>query len=135
MKSVKKRFRTTLARLEDIAAELRLLAEDVAILAPVGELAESVLGACEILQREARQLHKADFVEWMLDNEVLYRLDELADGDVISLLEERFAQALGEAADGQVAEMLRQLLGKLDKKLVLLHENIQQLGGLLNEAQ
>lgn len=134
MKSVKKRFRTTLARLEDIAVELRLLAEDVVILAPVRELAESVLGACEVLQREARQLHKADFVEWMLDNEVLYRLDELADGDLISLLEERFALALGESADGQVAEILRQLLEKLEKKLVLLHENIQQLGGLLNEV-
>lgn len=124
-----------LAKVGEAANDLLLLAAEVAILEPVQEYADSVLQACEVLEQHARQLHKADFAERIVENEALLRLDELVDNDLISIVEERFAAALGETTDGQVVEMLRQLLERLEKKLALLNENIQQLGGLLNERE
>ncbi|MCQ8129255.1 hypothetical protein [Methylomonas rivi] len=124
-----------LAKVVDAANDLLLLAAEVAILEPVQEYAGCVLQACEVLERQARQLPKAGFAGRIVGNAALLSLDELVDNDVISVVEERFALALGEVAEGGVAEMMRQLLEKLEKKLALLNENIQQLGGLLNEAE
>ena len=123
-----------LAEVEKVADELQLLTADVTLLESVQELANDVLQACKRMERRVKQTHKVGFAEQMLEDEALLLLDEIVDGDVISVLEQRFSAALGESGEGQVFDMMRQLLEKLEKKLALLSESIQRLGGLLNQA-
>lgn len=134
MKSVKKRFKMALAEVEKVADELQLLTADVTLLESVRELASNVLRACKRMERRVKRVHKVGFAEQMLEDEALLLLDEIVDSDVISVLEQRFSAALGESGEGQVLDMMRQLLEKLEKKLALLNESIQRLGGLLNQA-
>lgn len=134
MKSIKKRFKMALAEVAKVADELQLLAADVTLLESVRELASTVLRACKDLELRAKQLHKVGFAEQMVGDEALLLLDEIVDSDVMSVLEQRFSAAIGGMGEGQVFEMMRQLLEKLEKKLALLNESIQQLGGLLNQV-
>ncbi|AEG01710.1 hypothetical protein [Methylomonas methanica] len=134
MKSVKKRFKMALAEVEKVAGELQFLTANMTLLEPVQEIASSVLLACKRMGRRVKQVHKVDFAEQMLEDDALLRLEEIVDNDVISVLEQRFSAALGEMGEGQVLDMMRQLLEKLEKKLALLNESIQRLGGVLNQS-
>lgn len=134
MKSVKKSFKLALSEVEAAANDLRLLAADVTLLELIHGHAENVLGACRELRLQAKQLPKAGFAERLVEDGALLLLDEIADEDVMSALERDFSVAVGEMGEGPVFELLRQLLEKLEKMLVILHERIQRLGGLLNAA-
>lgn len=133
MKSIKKRFRAALAEVERAANDLLLISADVTLLGDVQELAGSVLEACGQLESRAAQLRKVDFVECMREEPVLRVLDEFVDSDVLSVVEERLSLVVVDEVGGQAGELLRQLLDKLENRLALLNEAIQQLGGLLNE--
>ncbi|PPD30928.1 MAG: hypothetical protein CTY19_15275 [Methylomonas sp.] len=134
MKSIKKRFRIQLSGVAEVAGELLRLSEGVDLMRPVAVLAEEVLQTCQGLDRKAENLHKLEFVEQMSGDDALLHLDEVVDNDLISSLEEQFAKVLGEAPAPPIETLLQQILDKLEKKLAIMSQCIQQLGGLLNEA-
>jgi hypothetical protein len=134
MKSIKKRFRIQLSGVAEVAGELLRLSEGVDLMRPVAVLAEEVLQTCQSLDRKAENLHKLEFVEQMSGDDALLHLDEVVDNDLISSLEEQFAKVLGEAPAPPIETLLQQILDKLEKKLAIMSQRIQQLGGLLNEA-
>ena len=132
MKSIKKHFKTKLSDIERAASDLMLLSVDISMLEAVQLLANKVLTACEVLRVRASELDKKHFVEQILQEEALSRLDELVDEDVISLVEQRFSAVSVNSEEGAAAELLRQLLDKLERRYVALADHIQQLGRLLN---
>jgi predicted O-methyltransferase YrrM len=79
-------------------------------------------------------LKKSSFVEKMRVNGVLIELDAIVDLDMIFQLEEGFSMAFADASESQVSEMLEQLLEKLETRYTNMLESIQQLTGMLQEA-
>jgi len=79
-------------------------------------------------------LKKSDFVEKMRVDDVLIELDAIVDLDMIFQLEEGFSMAFADASESQVSEMLEQLLEKLETRYTNMLESIQQLTGMLQEA-
>lgn len=135
MKSTKKRFKLLLADVEQAASELRLLSSQLALLDDVLQLAENVLRICTVLRRRASELHKSDFAGQMAVEPSLIELDEMVDEDVISALEQRLASACQAGTDaGQLGELLKQLLDKLENRHAAMIENIQRLAALLADA-
>lgn len=61
-------------------------------------------------------------------------LDAMVDLDLISQLEDRFSVTFADSAESQASEMMQQLLEKLEKRYADMLESIQQLTGLLAEA-
>lgn len=79
-------------------------------------------------------LKKSNFVEKMRVDDVLIELDAIVDLDMIFQLEEGFSMAFADASESQVSEMLEQLLEKLETRYTNMLESIQQLTGMLQEA-
>mgnify|MGYP001768595755 CR=1 FL=1 len=132
MKSTKKRFKSLLAVVERDALDLRGLAQGIALLEEVSLLADTTLCACEALRLRAAELPKQGFVQQILQEDALLRLDELVDQDVVSELERRFVGSLRGVDSPELSELLRQLLEKVEQSIAQMSENIQQLGALLN---
>lgn len=135
MRSVKKRFKSMLAEVEQSAAELDVLSSQLPLLEVVGLFAGKVLALCAILRQRTAELDKTDFVERIAVEPALIELDELLDDDVMSALEDRLARAMGGGAEqGVLGELAEQLLEKLEKSHAVMLEKIQQLTALLAPA-
>jgi hypothetical protein len=133
MKSIKKRFKQLLAEIEQSANELAVLSADLELLSDIHQTAIQVSNACEALRLKVSELKKADFRESIFDAEALSELDEIADTDAISALEDRLFAAQANHADSGIGEFLQQLLNKIDKCYTKMVENIRQLCALPDE--
>ena len=134
MKSIKKRFKNKLQAIERSALELEMLSADVGLMEVMTSLARQVLQLCEYLNARVVELNKTEFVEAIRQDERLLALDELADEDVMSVLEERFFLSLGECQTSQLGEFIGQFLEKLEKPHAKMLKEIRALGGLLSES-
>ncbi len=134
MKSIKKRFKNKLQAIERSALELEILSADVELMEVMASLASQVLQLCEYLNARVVELSKTEFVEGIRQDERLLALDELADEDVMSVLEERFFLSLGECQASQLAEFIGQFLEKLEKPHANMLKEIRALGRLLSES-
>lgn len=134
MKSIKKRFKNKLQAIERSALELEILSADVELMEVMASLASQVLQLCEHLNARVVELNKTEFVEAIRQDERLLALDELADEDVMSVLEERFFLSLGECQASQLGEFIGQFLEKLEKPHAKMLKEIRALGGLLSES-
>ncbi len=134
MKSIKKRFKNKLQAIERSALELEILSADVELMEVMASLASQVLQLCEYLNARVVELNKTEFVEAIRQDERLLALDELADEDVMSVLEERFFLSLGECQASQLGEFFGQFLEKLEKPHAKMLKEIRALGGLLSES-
>lgn len=134
MKSIKKRFKNKLQAIERSALELEILSADVELMEVMASLAGQVLQLCEYLNARVVELNKTEFVEAIRQDERLLALDELADEDVMSVLEERFFLSLGECQASQLGEFIGQFLEKLEKPHAKMLKEIRALGGLLSES-
>lgn len=134
MKSIKKRFKNKLQAIERSALELEILSADVELMELMASLASQVLQLCEHLNARVVELNKTEFVEAIRQDERLLALDELADEDVMSVLEERFFLSLGECQASQLGEFIGQFLEKLEKSHAKMLKEIRALGGLLSES-
>jgi hypothetical protein len=134
MKSIKKRFKNKLQAIEQSALELEMLSADVGLMEVMTSLARQVLQLCEYLNARVVELNKTEFVEAIRQDERLLALDELADEDVMSVLEERFFLSLGECQASQLGEFIGQFLEKLEKPNAKMLKEIRALGGLLSES-
>ena len=135
VKSVKKRFKSVLADVEQAASELRMLSAQLVLLEDVQQMADRVLHVCAVLRVRVASLHKVDFAEQMATDQNLVELDEVVDADLISLLEERLSSACSVGqAEGQLSEFVGQLLDKLEKCHAAMIENIQRLTALIGQA-
>lgn len=134
MKSIKKRFKNRLQAIEQSALELEMLSADVGLMEVMTSLARQVLQLCEYLNARVVELNKTEFVEAIRQDERLLALDELADEDVMSVLEERFFLSLGECQASQLGEFIGQFLEKLEKPNAKMLKEIRALGGLLSES-
>ena len=134
MKSIKKRFKNKLQAIERSALELEILSADVELMEVMASLASQVLQLCEYLNARVVELSKTEFVEGIRQDERLLALDELADEDVMSVLEERFFLSLGECQASQLCEFIGQFLEKLEKSHAKMLKEIRALGGLLSES-
>jgi hypothetical protein len=134
MKSIKKRFKNKLQAIERSALELEILSADVELMEVMASLASQVLQLCEYLNARVVELNKTEFVEAIRQDERLLALDELADEDVMSVLEERFFQSLGECQASQLGEFFGQFLEKLEKPHAKMLKEIRALGELLSES-
>ncbi len=134
MKSIKKRFKNKLQAIERSALELEMLSADVGLMEVMTSLARQVLQLCEYLNARVVELNKTEFVEAIRQDERLLALDELADEDVMSVLEERFFLSLGECQASQLGEFIGQFLEKLEKPHAKMLKEIRALGGLLSES-
>jgi hypothetical protein len=134
MKSIKKRFKNKLQAIERSALELEILSADVELMEVMASLASQVLQLCEYLNARVVELSKTEFVEGIRQDERLLALDELADEDVMSVLEERFFLSLGECQASQLGEFIGQFLEKLEKSHAKMLKEIRALGGLLSES-
>jgi hypothetical protein len=134
MKSIKKRFKNKLQAIERSALELEILSADVELMELMASLASQVLQLCEHLNARVVELNKTEFVEAIRQDERLLALDELADEDVMSVLEERFFLSLGECQASQLGEFIGQFLEKLEKPHAKMLKEIRALGGLLSES-
>lgn len=134
MKSIKKRFKNKLQAIERSALELEILSADVELMELMASLASQVLQLCEHLNARVVELNKTEFVEAIRQDERLLALDELADEDVMSVLEERFFLSLGECQASQLGEFFGQFLEKLEKPHAKMLKEIRALGGLLSES-
>lgn len=132
MRSTKKRFKLLLAVVERQAADLRGFAQGIALLEDVESLANRALCACESLKLRVAELPKQAFVQQILQEDALLRLDELVDQDVVSELERRFAGSLRGVDSRELGDLLRQLLDKVEQHVARMSESIQQLVALLN---
>lgn len=133
MKSIKKRFKSLLAEIELVAGELELMSSDLLLLDDVRQIADKILSACETLRLQAAELKKADFSEGIAGAEALSQLEEIADIDAVSLLEDRFFAELKNQADSNIGVFLQQWLDKIDERYTKLVELIQQLTALPDE--
>lgn len=133
MKSIKKRFKLLLADIKQSANELAVLSADLPLLADIQQITDKVLLACATLEQQASELKKAEFIGGIADSEALAELDEIADTDTISSLEEHLFAELNNHADSAVGEFLQQMLDKLESRHARLLGNIQQLCALLDE--
>lgn len=134
MKSIKKRFKHTLAEIEQQASTLCLLTAELSLLESLYKLSSQVLQVCEQLEQQASALNKTDFIEGMAGNPGVIQLNEWVDADVMSLLEQQFFAAVDNHADSNIGEFLQQLLEKLEPRYTQMLNNIQQLSGLLDET-
>jgi hypothetical protein len=134
MKSIKKRFKNKLQAIERSALELEILSADVELMEVMASLASQVLQLCEYLNARVVESSKTEFVEGIRQDERLLALDELADEDVMSVLEERFFLSLGECQASQLGEFIGQFLEKLEKSHAKMLKEIRALGGLLSES-
>lgn len=134
MKSCKKRFKTLLNDIEQTAAELLLLSTQLTLLEDMNTLASRVLRLCKVLRARESMLKKKSFISKMLVDEAVMELDAMVDLDLISQLEDRFSVTFAESAESRASEMMQQLLEKLEKRYADMLESIQQLTGLLAEA-
>jgi hypothetical protein len=134
MKSIKKRFKNKLQAIERSALELEILSADVELMEVMASLASQVLQLCEYLNARVVELSKTEFVEGIRQDDRLLALDELADEDVMSVLEERFFLSLGECQASQLGEFIGQFLEKLEKSHAKMLKEIRALGGLLSES-
>jgi len=132
VKSVKKRFKLSLTAVEQSAARLGLLSEQLGLLDDAEQLARKVLNICVILRARASELHKIDFAERMRQEVAIAELDELADGDLIGVLEKRFSEVCPEEVALQ--KFMGQLLDKLEACYAAMIENIQRLLAVLAQA-
>lgn len=130
MKSYKKRFKILLTDIEGSAMKLQLISSELALLKDIFELAERVLSCCNHLKQRLNDYDKLEFAEKIMGDEALMDLDECADLDVISALEQRFSSALVNTTESQLDTFFKQLLEKLEKHHALLIENIQKLSTL-----
>lgn len=133
MKSIKKRFKSLLAEIEQLASELGLLCADLPLLSEMQQTAGKILHACEDLSSQVSELKKAAFRDGIAEAEALAELEEMVDSDAISGLEDRFFAELDNHADSGAGEFLQQLLEKIDKRYTKMVEHIQQLSALLDE--
>lgn len=131
VKSVKKRFKLSLAVVEQSAARLQLIAAQVDLLADANQLASKVLDICATLRRRAAELHKTDFAAQMSQEPAVRELDEIVDVDLIGVLENRFSVVCAEEAVLQV--FMGQTLDKLEKCHAAMIEDIQRLMAVLTE--
>lgn len=134
MKTSKKRCKLVLSDIERVAEELLILSAQLTLLDELKELVTRVLRLCKILRSRMSMLKKSNFVEKMRVDDVLIELDAIVDLDMISQLEERFSMAFADSSESQASEMLQQLLEKLERRYVNMLESIQQLAGMLQEA-
>lgn len=134
MKTSKKRCKLVLSDIERVAEELLILSAQLTLLDELKELVTRVLRLCKVLRSRMSMLKKSNFVEKMRVDDVLIELDAIVDLDMISQLEERFSMAFADSSESQASEMLQQLLEKLERRYVIMLESIQQLAGMLQEA-
>ncbi|OAI16509.1 hypothetical protein A1359_07630 [Methylomonas lenta] len=134
MKTSKKRCKLVLSDIERVAEELLILSAQLTLLDELKELVTRVLRLCKVLRSRMSMLKKSNFVEKMRVDDVLIELDAMVDLDMISQLEERFSMAFADSSESQASEMLQQLLEKLERRYVIMLESIQQLAGMLQEA-
>lgn len=134
MKSIKKRFKAELADIRHLAAELALLSGEIGVLRQLETLAVTIIDACDTLTARASELKKTEFMTGIANAEPLELLRETVDNDLISSIEDAFfAQKLAPDQHGQ-GDLFQQLLAKLEWRYVSLLEHIQQLLGLLDDA-
>ena len=122
-----------LAEVERAASTLALLSADILMFEAVWVVADDVLRACEALKQRVGQLHKTEFAEQIIDEQALYELDKIVDGDAISEVEQRLSAAWPDADNHPVGELLRQMLAKLEKHYASMSQSIQQLAALLSQ--
>lgn len=134
MKTCKKRCKLILNDIEQAAEELLLLSAQLTLLEELKELVVRVLRLCKVLRSRMSMMKKSNFVEKMRGDAVLIELDAIVDLDMISQLEEGFSMAFADASESQASEMLQQLLEKLERRYANMLESIQQLTGILQEA-
>ncbi len=132
MKSVKKRFKTGLDDVEEAAKSLQALSSDISLLDLVSVLSESVLLLCEGLRGCVSHLNKEEFVRQIRDEKLLIELDGVADRDLISDLEVRFAGLISVESDDRLGEFMRQMLEKLERHHGVMIMRIRQLGRILD---
>ncbi|MGR8930675.1 MAG: hypothetical protein ACU836_08535 [Gammaproteobacteria bacterium] len=134
MKTTKKRFKGLLADVQQSASELRLLSSQLTILDDARQVADRVLVLCEALGLRASELHRTGFAEQMLEDQRLCELDEIADVDLISVLERRMSKLSShDRGEGELVVFMGQLLDKLEAGYAAMVENIQQLTAVLTK--
>ena len=130
MKSIKKRFKTELADIRQLATELTLLSSEIGVLRQLEQVASTITDVCDALMARASELKKTEFVAGIAEAESLEQLRDAADNDLISSIEDAFFAHSPHSQD----EWFQQLLAKLEWRYVSMLEKIQQLLGLLDEA-
>lgn len=134
MQSAKKRFKNTLSAIEQSALAIDLLSADIRPMQAMASLASRVLLLGKHLTARANELSKAEFVELIRQEDALLELDELANVDVMSVLEEQLSVVVGSCAEGPMGEFVGQFLEKLDRQHVKLFKEIRELGAIIAES-
>lgn len=134
MLSAKKRFKNTLKAIEQTALALELLSMDMPLIQELAALVSRILLLSRTLTVRATELSKAEFVELIRQDNALLELDDLANEDVISVLEERLSAVIGDCAEGGISEFVGQFLEKLEKQHAKLIKEIRELGVIIAES-
>ena len=134
MLSAKKRFKNTLKAIEQTALALELLIMDMPLIQELAALVSRILLLSRTLTVRATELSKAEFVELIRQDNALLELDDLANEDVISVLEERLSAVIGDCAEGGIGEFVGQFLEKLEKQHAKLIKEIRELGVIIAES-
>jgi hypothetical protein len=133
VKSVKKRFRLLLKEIHASASVIAFISADLTLLNEVHSLAEKVLSLEKILNLQAAEIKKTEFIQTIIDSEALHELEEIIDIDIISQLEARFFDGLDNHAENEIGDFLQQLLQKIEKPYHSMLDDIQNLIALLDE--
>ncbi len=132
MRAIHERIKTLLANVKEAGAALLILTEGLSLFDPVSDVARRILVAQESLSSHQEALQYDPSLGAMVDTEAAGLLDEIVDGDVISELEERLFGSDDSTMDDSVAQLLSELLEKVERKYVRLIESVHQLNAVLD---
>jgi hypothetical protein len=135
MKSVKKIGKQRLQKIHQNCYVLLWACEDIELLEPIKLPLGIMLEACNTLLQQSKSLDKSEFAETTLHSGALQILNEIAELDLISLIEERLFTAQSPDGNAPTNLFFQQLLNKLEKLHQELLDNIQQLNITLTQHQ
>lgn len=130
MPSTKKQGKHLLNEIEESANQLLLLTSDLALLAEITDMARHTLAATATLRISLTGLKKNEFGATLARSPALAILEELADSDAISALEQQLFAVQADQENNAIGEFLQQLLAKIEKRYARVMEAIQQLTAL-----
>lgn len=132
MKSVKKRFKLQLKKLQTSATFLLWLCQDISILQDAETLLRRLLQTCSTLLNRANEVDKASFASEMREEKEFEALISLMDLDLISLVEQRCFQTLPQQ-EACESTILQPLLDKVENHYGAMLEDIRELIILLED--
>lgn len=135
MSSIKKRGKQLMTDIQESATQLALVTGDLSLLKEIYDLARGAQASMDRLNNELAGLKKAEFRDRLANSNTLAELEELADNDAISTLEQRLFSVQPDMENSEAGLFLQQILAKIETLYTPLLESIQQLTALPDEEQ